>query len=352
MRVCTALVVVTVTVACGNPGTDRVSEREMDRGSQELASETPGSCDSIGDLHFICNVISPEDLAVVPDSDWVIASGNQAGGRIQLVSIAGKSARVLYPTGTANERLDSATYPTCPGPIDPQEGDDFRAHGLYLAHGNGHIHTLYVVHHGFRESIEVFELDVGTGFPLLTWVGCAIAPEGATLNAVVGLPGGGFATTSPRLTGEIASAVWEWHSDTDWIMVPGSEDIRPNGLEVSDDGEWFYVAGWRDERFIRLSRNRDPVQVDIVELGFRPDNLRMASSGLIYAAGHTDFQEPTEASNVAWINPETLEFERIFHHPYTEGFAAATTAMPINNEIWLGTNRGEMIGYFSAPELR
>ena len=69
----------------------------------------------------------------------------------------------------------------------------------------------------------------------------------------------------------------------------------------------------------------------------------------IYAAGHTDFQTPDEASNVAWIDPETLEFERIFHHPYMEGFAAATTAMPIGGDIWLGTNRGEMIAYFPAP---
>ncbi len=352
MRGFTALVVAAVTVACGETGTDGGSEIAADRGLHDVASESSGSCDSIGALHFICEVISPEDLAVVPDSDWLVASGNQEGGRIQLVSITEKSAQVLFPSASINERFDTATYPTCPGPIDPQEGDSFRAHGLYLRPGDGPIHTLYVVHHGFRESIEVFELDVRSVLPLLTWVGCAVAPEGATLNAVVGLPGDGFATTSPRLTGEITSAIWEWHTDTGWRMVPGSEDIRPNGLEVSVDGEWFYVAGWSDERFIRLSRNRTPVQLDMVELGFRPDNLRMAQGGLIYAAGHTNFQEPTEASNVAWINPETLEFERIFHHPYIEGFAAATTAIPIDNEIWLGTNRGEMIAYFLAPSLR
>lgn len=45
----------------------------------------------------------------------------------------------------------------------------------------------------------------------------------------------------------------------------------------------------------------------------------------------------------------TLEFERIFRQPYLEGFAAATTAVPIGNDIWLGTNRGERIAYFPAP---
>ena len=306
-------------------------------------------CEPVGELRFICDVIGPEDLAVVPDSDWVIASGNQAGGRIQLVSVSGRTARVLFPGAAAGERLDSQAYPTCPGPIDPTEGDDFRAHGLYLQPGPDAVHALYVVHHGLRESVEVFELDAGPAEPALTWIGCAVAPEGVTLNAVVALPDGGFAATAPRMTGEVASAVWEWQAGGGWQVVPGSEDIRPNGLEISADGAWLYVAGWQDERFIRLSRGRTPVETDAVQLGFRPDNLRMAPDGLVYAAGHTDFQRPSEASNVARIDPDRLEFERIFQQPYLEGFAAATTAVPIGGDIWLGTNRGEMIAYFPAP---
>lgn len=318
------------------------------------AAESPpsaaeGDCGPVGDLRFICGITSPEDLAVVPDSDWVIASGNQAGGRIQLVSVSQRTARVLFPAPDVAERLDAAAYPMCPGPIDPQEGDEFRAHGLYLAPGAGAAHALYVVHHGFRESVEVFEVDVGGPSPALTWVGCAVAPEGVTLNAVAAVPGGGFAATATRMEGESASGVLEWHADGGWMLVPGSEDIRPNGIEISAGGEWLYVAGWQDERFIRLSRGRTPVEMDAVQIGFRPDNLRMAPGGRIYAAGHTDFQTPSEAFNVAWIDPETLEFERIFHHSVIEGFAASTTAVPIGGEIWLGTNRGERIGYFPAP---
>ena len=333
-----------LAAACGGSGPE----------SPGVAAEMPaaagGACEPVGELRFICDVIGPEDLAVVPDSDWVIASGNQEGGRIQLVSVSGKTARVLFPAAAAGERLDDEAYPTCPGPIDPAEGDDFRAHGLYLKPGPAAVHTLFVVHHGLRESIEVFELDAGPAEPALTWIGCAVAPEGVTLNAVVALPDGGFATTAPRMTGDVTSGVWEWQADSGWRMVPGSEDVRPNGLEISGDGEWFYVAGWQDERFIRLSRGRTPVETDAVQLGFRPDNLRMAPDGLVYAAGHTDFRTPSEASNVAHVDPETLEFERIFRQPYLEGFAAATTAVPVGGDIWLGTNRGEMIGYFPAPQ--
>lgn len=70
-----------------------------------------------------------------------------------------------------------------------------------------------------------------------------------------------------------------------------------------------------------------------MQLGFRPDNLRMAPDGMVYAAGHTDFQLPTEGSNVARVNPETLEFDLFFHHPLIEGFAAATTAVPVGDNI-------------------
>ena len=340
---------VLLAAACGGAPAPPAEDSPALPAAESPAATSEGDCEPVGELRFICGIISPEDLAVVPDSDWVIASGNQAGGRIQLVSVSERTTRVLFPSPDAGERLDASAYPTCPGPIDPQEGDEFRAHGLYLDPGSGAVHTLYVVHHGFRESVEVFEADAGGPSPALTWVGCAVAPEGTTLNAVAALPGGGFAATATRMEGETTSGVLEWHAESGWALVPGSEDIRPNGIEVSAGGEWLYVAGWQDERFNRLSRGRTPVEMDAVQIGFRPDNLRMAPDGRIYAAGHTDFQTPSEAFNVAWIDPETLEFERIFHHPVIEGFAASTTAIPIGGDIWLGTNRGEMIGYFPAP---
>ena len=121
-----------------------------------------------------------------------MASGNQEGGRIHLVHVADKTTSVLFPTPDRMERLDAATYPSCPGPLDPQEldQDEFRAHGLYLEPGAGDVHDLYVVHHGRRESIEVFELDAGAAPMTLTWVGCAVAPEGAPAELGGGASGG------------------------------------------------------------------------------------------------------------------------------------------------------------------
>ncbi len=310
------------------------------------AQRNAPTCDAVGEIQFICDVISPEDFAVVPGSEWVIASGDQEGGRIQLVSVRNKTATPLFPTATHAERLDTTTYPTCPGPIDPREGNDFRAHGLYLKTASGGIHTLYAVHHGHRESVEVFEVDGRATPPTLTWVGCAVVPDELGLNAVVALPEGGFATTSPR-TGD----VWEWHTRSGWARIPGSEDTAPNGLEISADGRWLYIAGWAEEKLTRLSRGQTPIQKDVIEMGFRPDNLRMSSDGsVIFAAGHGNVQEPRrlteETSNVARVDPQTLEVQRIFQHPHIDGFGGSTAAIHIGDEMWLGTYRGTMIAYF------
>ena len=312
-------------------------------------------CTPVGDIRFVCNLVSAEDIAVLPGAQWVITSGNREGGRLHLVNVRNKAATVLFPTETQQEKLDAATYPTCPGPLDLQKPDVFRAHGLYLKPGPNSVHTLYVVHHGTRESIEAFAVDARPTPPTLTWVGCVPALSTMVLNSVVALPDGGVATTSGR-TGD----VWEHHVSTGWRRVPGSEGTAPNGLEISKDGRWLYVAGWAEEKLTRLSRGQTPVKKDVIALGFRPDNVRMSEDGsVMFAAGHTDkdgrsITEPREplkeTSNVARINPQTLAFERIFQHPAMDGFVASTTAIQIADELWLGSQRGDRIAYFPIPK--
>ena len=156
-------------------------------------------CGAIGNVRFICDQQGPEDLAIVPGSEWVLSSGMAANGAIRLINLRDKSTTVLFPSATSTERQNKKIYDSCPGPIG-SEGDKFRAHGLYLRPGPNAVHTLYVVHHGDRESIEVFEFDARPKPPTLTWIGCAVAPDPIGLNSVVGLADGGFITTnfSPR----------------------------------------------------------------------------------------------------------------------------------------------------------
>jgi hypothetical protein len=323
------------------------------------AGPKAAGCDALGTVQFICGVVAPEDLVVVPGSEWVVASGDAAGGAITLIRVRDRMTTALFPTATPRQRLDARTYDSCPGPIDPDEKDRFRAHGIALRPGKGSSHTLYVVHHGTRESIEVFELDLRANPPALTWIGCAVAPDPVGLNSVVALPEGGFATTNfqPRgaaggranmQAGERNGELWEWHTGTGWKIVPGSEASGANGIEISKDGKWFYMGGWGNQSFIRFSRGQTPVKRDDIPVGFRLDNLRWAPDGSLFAAG----QEPSAGaltmaiSRVVKINPSTLKVQALIRYPFNDVFNFSTVAVQVGKEIWVGSVRGDKVARF------
>jgi hypothetical protein len=320
---------------------------------------TAAGCDPAGDVRFVCDQLAPEDLLPVPDSQWVLASGMAANGAIRLINVRDKTTTILFPTSASKERLDKKTYDSCPGPIDLSKPEAFRAHGLSLRPGRNSVHTLYLVHHGSRESIEVFEFDGRAKPPALTWIGCAVAPDPIGLNSVVALPDGGFATTnfSPRgqdaaargrmMKGENNGEVWEWHTGSGWKIIPGSESAGPNGLEISKDGNWLYIGGWGSQSVIRLSRGQTPVKRDTVGVGFRVDNVRWAPDGTLLAAGQGG-TAPSQTSNVARVDVKTMKAQEIVRHPNSDVFSAGTVAIQVAREIWVGSVRGDRIAIFPA----
>jgi hypothetical protein len=304
-----------------------------------LAAPSAAQCEPDGEVEFVCGPISPEDLALVPDTPWVIVASWEDDGYLSAADSRDHGTVRLFPTATSQARHDTATYGSCPG----MTTDRFRAHGISLRPGRNGTHTLYVVRHGEREAVEVFEVDARSATPSLTWVGCAVAPEGLGLNAVVALPDGGFAATSPR-----TSNLWEWHTGDGWVQVPGSDDIGPNGLEVSADGRWFLVAGYGSQSVIRLSRGQTPVQKDAVEVGFNIDNVHWAPDGTLLAAGH---RAPTPrrvgecigrrtcegiTSHVARVDTQALTSQEIFTYPTNDYLILGTVAIEVGDELWVG----------------
>ncbi len=323
----------------------------------------PARCAPAGSVQFICGFVGPEDLVAVPKSNWVIASGDAAPGAITLVNVRDQQVTPLYPSPNVKQEFDRRTYDSCPGPLDPEEKDKFRAHGLALRSDKGSRHTLYVVHHGNRESVEVFEFDASAKPPALTWVGCAVPPDPVGLNSVVALPDGGFASTNfqPRLpagrgpnllAGEKNGELWEWHTGTGWRMVPGSEASGANGIEISKDGKWYYMAGWGNQTFIRFSRRQTPFKRDEIPIGFRLDNLRWTPDGQLLGAGQElpaggGFQMAT--SRVIKINPNTLQVQDVIRYPYNDAFNFSTGAIQVGKEIWVGSVLGDRIARFPGP---
>jgi hypothetical protein len=330
------------------------------------AGPRAAGCDPVGKIQFVCDQAGPEDLAIVPGGQWVIATAYARDkGGIRLINVRDRTTTVLFPTSVPpRERFDAKTYDSCPGPVDPTEKEKFQTHGIFLRPGKSSVHTVYVVHHGGREAIEVFEFDARARPPTLTWIGCAVAPDPIGLNAVIALPEGGFAATNwlPRggdaaardkmMAGANNGELWEWHTGTGWKIVPGSEASGANGLELSKDGKWYYIAEWGSQKFMRLSRGQASIKRDEIPVGFRIDNLRWAPDDSLLAAGQ-EGTRPNGTTHVIKINPNAMKFQEIIREPYTDAFAGGTVAIQVGNEIWVGVSgNGERIARFPAVRAR
>jgi hypothetical protein len=300
------------------------------------------NCNSNGEVQFVCGTTNPEDLYQIPGTPWVIASGrvSDSAGPIYAVNIRDYSAREIFPSGATAPEHDTVTYRDCPGP-----NRIFQPHGLTLREGNGGVHTLYVVGHGAREAIEVFDLDVSGNLPSLTWIGCIVAPEGtARINSITALPDGYLGATNFDTSG---GELWEWHPDSGWIEVPGSQMPGPNGLVSSADGEWFYIGGWSDQALVRLSRGQTPIQIEAAPVGFNVDNVRMAPDGDIVVAGHvTRCPDSSDCelavARVAKVNPNTLNVQQLVDYKGNDFFRLGTVAIEVGDEIWIGGIRGSL----------
>jgi sugar lactone lactonase YvrE len=326
-----------------------------------LAGQTAAGCGPVGSVQFICGQEAPEDLVAVPGGQWVISTAFANKGGIRAIDVRDMSTTVVYPTAASKDRFDAKTYNSCPGPPDAEQKAAFRTHGIAIREGRNSVHMAYVVHHGKRESIEVFEVDARSKPPVFTWVGCAVAPDPVGLNEVVALPNGGFVATDfmargidagargKVMAGENNGGLWEWQSGTGWKLIPGSEASAPNGLEISKDGKWFYVAAWGSQSFFRLSRGETPAKRESVPLGFRADNVRWASDGSLLIAGQGGMA-PMQTTNVVKIDPNTLKVTELVRHPNSPEFGAGTVALQVGKELWVGSFRGDRIARFPVTK--
>lgn len=328
-----------------------------------VRSQAP-PCTPIGKIQFICDVRGPEDFAMVPGTPWMFTSGNQAGlGQLRVIHTVDKKVTPVYPSASVKGQYDAKAFPGCPGPLDfnnPEEKKTVAFHGLYLRPGSGSTHRLHTVHHGTRESIEIFDVDAKATPPTLTWVGCVIAPPGIVFNSMVAFADGGVAGTgTPRAPAVPAAPnvrvgqVWEWHAATGWAPVPGTDGVAINGLEVSKDEKLLYVSSWGEQTMLRVERGVATPKRDVLHMPFRIDNLRMMPDGTLFGAGHAGKALCSclgETWHVGRIDPQgAMSVKVVLSEPYVPGFGAVTVAAQVGKEIWIGTNRGDRIGYFPAP---
>lgn len=297
----------------------------------------------------VCGQQAPEDIVAL-GADWVVASAYSGNGGVAMIRVSDRTPFTVYPAANAKNRPDTQTYPDCTEP--PGKGR-FQTHGVYVAPGEGPLHKLFVVAHGEREAIEIFEVDTRATTPAVTWIGCVVAPEPIGLNSVRGLADGGFITTNflPRgepmqemMGGVQNGELWEWHTDSGWQKLPGSEASGANGVELSDDGKMLFVAAWGSQSFFRVSRGATPPVREDIPLGFRVDNIHWASDGDLWAVGQAE-----QSWKAVKIDPETLAVREIVNQPDTPEFAAGTALVEVGDTLWVGSYRGNRIVIIPAP---
>jgi hypothetical protein len=354
----------------GLPATALLSAAWVAAPSFPVAEAEEAGCDPAGGYAFVCGIPNPEDLVHVPGTKWVIASSLAPTG-LYLLDSQTKRWTALYPGAEPRAVQDMQVFGACPGSPNPKA---FVTHGLALRPGTDGRSTLYVVGHGEREAIEVFDVDASGEVPVLTWRGCVLTPEGMQANSVAALTDGSLLVTIPLLTdvpisqalaGVDTGGVFRW-SPGNAAMTPvqGTQLPYANGIEVSADGKEFYVVSSGLFNVTAYS-NTDPAEVlrRTAEFGFVPDNLHMGADGKLVTAGldlHDtacgevkrsleftleEFAACPRPFTVLSIDPATMQTQVVATGPANPKFSNVTMGLRVGDELWIGSFASDRIAY-------
>lgn len=336
-----------------------------------LAGAADNECATSGDYAFVCGPKSAEDLVLVPDTKWIIASGFAKGAAIYLINSQQKTWTELYPGDAPLARQNMQVYGACSGPPDP---NGFVTHGLNIRRGAAGHSTLFVVGHGGREAIEVFDVNATGKMPVLTWTGCILTPASMEANSVASLRDGSLLVTIPlrtgrsiseALAGSLTGGVYKWSpGDTGFTPVQGTDLPYANGIEASADEQEFYVVSsglftvtaFSNTSPARALRSSKPLAVV-------PDNLHWSNDGKLITAGLsvldpvcgdvpqsqafdlTKFASCPRPFAVLAIDPQSMESTTLASGPAIESFSNITMGLPVGGELWIGTFGGDRVAY-------
>jgi hypothetical protein len=322
-----------------------------------------------------CRFQNPEDLVPSPANRRILVSqyGDMAGQRPGSLVAYQPASGVIEPLFPAGGRIEPAEGW---GEVDctPPEPAYFAPHGIDIDQIVTGEHVLYVVNHGGREAVEMFEVQEDDSGLELIWRGCVMAPEDGYFNDLVVLRSGEFRVSQmfPRdanpiwmalriwATGHTPGFVWHWSPANGFERLPGSDAQFANGVEKSADERFLFVNSYFGGEVIKVD----------TETGARvgaaavpsPDNLAWSPTGELLVASHaasiTDTlacQELTTGAcgfrfRIVALDPDTLATRVLLDH---EGppMGAVTVALPFDDAVYLGTFAGDRIGKVDASIL-
>ena len=132
----------------------------------------------------------------------------------------------------------------------------------------------------------------------------------------------------------------------------------PNGIDVSKDDRYIFVAEMGLQQVVRFDRRTTPMTKRAVSLPIRPDNVHWAPDGKLLTAGPNYVAlSACSGANCAtgWsvleVNPKTLAFSRLGGADQTAAMQAVSSAMRVGKDIWVGSN-DDRVARFSLPRSR
>jgi len=332
--------------------------------TKTLAQQTTG-CAASGGLNFICGLQAPEDLVLVPNTRWLIASGMMAGSGLHLIDTQAKTAKGFFAPGVSTSKPDKAKFASCPGPLDPKQAI---LHGLSLRPAQTGRYTLYATNHGSRESIEVFDVDAQSATPTATWIGCLLMPNNWAANSVAVFSDGAVVATVLVLPGKTFQDVWDGKNTGVVVMwTPGAKEFKTltgtelpgnNGIETSADGREFFVVSTGLKRIVAYSRADPSKPLRFAQLKeFGPDNVRFVGDRL-YTAGILDNEAacggaPKKPEDIqcprGWvvdaIDPKTMAITEVARGPRAAPYTGTATAIPVGGNLWLSSFNVDRVAY-------
>jgi hypothetical protein len=328
----------------------------------QIPAPSPG-CDDEQGLTYICDLSVPEDILSVGSTGLLLVSGHRAPGHLYLIDPVARKASELIHGATFTMQHDTRAYPDCPGPLNLQA---FDTHGLSLAETSPRFFSLYTTSHGEREAIEIYDLDLRGSAPMLTWKGCVLLQQDGYHNSVARLADGGFVTTRMRdqtyraargAPAGITGRLFEWHPGGQLQPLAGTELSLPNGIDVSKDERYVFVAAIGSQEIVRFDRRATPMTKRVVSVPIRPDNVHWALNGKLLTAG-PNYVAPTVCSgagcatgwSVLEVDPETLAFSRLGGADQTAAMQAVSSAMRVGEDIWVGSNDDRVARFALQPQ--
>jgi hypothetical protein len=323
-------------------------------------------CATVGAVEFVCGPSNAEDLVLIPETPWIIASGLAAGSGLYLLN---SNSRDWQPL-SIQSRQDRAAYPTCPSPPAPS---GLQTHGLNIRGGANGRSRLYVVGHGAREAIEVFDVDASGELPVVTWTGCVLLPEGLAANSAASFADGSLVATVLLMPGTSfgdsvakrpTGIVLKWSpGDSGFEQLSGTALPGNNGIEVSADGREIYVVSSGLQTIVTFSNANPATRLRSTrQLPMTPDNVHRGPNGKLLTAGmKNDVPEcggpPGPEHDLATlstcprgtiaieVDPVTMQDRILVETPAIPAFSNATMVLPASGRFWFGTFRGDRIAH-------